>query len=146
MTTSTANEATALMRDAMDKALSAPTGVRLTFPDSKYGGPDAAKAEAERWAKRLFTARADMRRMIARSVADAEGGVGDKTVEAMMRAVPPDAWRTPYDALFTSIVRIPADATVTGQTQPADPHPLANAGWWLTILKADASALMMEII
>lgn len=142
MTTSTANEATALMRDAMDKALSAPTGVRLTFPDAKYGGPDAAKAEAERWAKRLFTARADMRRMIARSVADSNGNAGSMTVEQMMRAVPPDAWRTPYDALFTSIVRIPEDATAPD----ASPHPLANAGWWLTILKADASALMMEII
>ncbi len=126
MTTNINNHATALMRDAMDKALSAPNGVRLTFSDEKYGGDGPAKAEANVWAKRLYTARADIRRMIARS----EVANMSADEKAAATQAPPEAYLTPYEALYTTIVRCPPDKP---------------AGYWLVIMRADASELGLEI-
>jgi hypothetical protein len=125
MTTATPNEAMAVMRDMMDKALASPNGVRITLLDSAYGGKDNAKREAKRWQTRCYTARSSMRKIQAAAERTADTSI----LAGAGSSIAPDAFRTAYDAIYVGIDRTDADD-----------------GWWLTLRKADASSLGLEVL
>lgn len=121
--TASPNEAVAIMRAAMDTALSSPTGVRTSFPDALHGGRESGFRVAKAWRQRMYTARANMRRLQAKAEARSDVSI----ISNQGLAVEPDAYRTAYDTLFGDISRNEADD-----------------GWVLSICKADATTLGFE--
>lgn len=109
------NEGVAAMRDAMDKALAAPNGLRMRFSDTDPRWP--SREEAHKAAKRMqgyaYTARSQMRRVQARAFSESDGAITDTAPRALAalsgKGDTPDAFRTAYDSLYLGIDRNEAD-------------------------------------
>lgn len=125
MTVAVASEAVAAIRDAMDKCLAAPLGiVRIPFLDADNGGSLGAQRAALANRGRVYTARSNVRRGLAR--AQQPHDLAERAV--LGAAIDPDSLATPYDAIIPIVERRADDD-----------------GWWLILRRVSATDLFKDM-
>lgn len=126
MTISSKNATLEIARSIMDQALSAPQAIEIRFYDDQEGGEANGKRTAQRWATRIFQARASMRRLQIRMASPQDLISSGLT----SNAVDPEAVRTVYDTLYTETRRETAE-------RPC---------WVLRIAQADMAGLNLTVL
>lgn len=101
--TSAATAVMTVARSIMDRALAAPNGIKLYFPDADHGGSENAKQLARTWTSRMYSVRS-----YARKVQERMANPNDVINGMTSNATDPDVFRTAYDAISCDILR---DAT-----------------------------------
>lgn len=145
MTVSPHNSALTAGRALMDKALAAPTGLRIHFlvgsGPKEYPSPEVAQAAALRTQQSCLAARSAQRRLNKRVFAGDKGQLSATALDLSDLAITsdartgsdPDVIRTDYDQLQTYIEPV--------LPSPVGEVPMTSHGFVLVIRKPDLSSL-----